>query len=97
MDSQGVDGDAQLLEVASKHTLQLNAEQIKAILYLNYLKDIYLTNEKEKVALNEFIKTYVQYTSHNSSQGFITEILGAISFRRFINENTLKINVGKNA
>lgn len=96
MEAESIDGDAQLLEVASKHTLQLDGMQIKALLYIEMFSSLYLTKESEKNALENFKKNYIRYTSHCASQPFIERVLAAISFRRFINENTLKVNIDKN-
>jgi len=92
-----IDGDAQLLEVASKHTLQLNGEQIKVILYVDHIMELMEFPQVEKTAWANFKKNYILYTSHNNSQPFIQQVLGHISLRRFINENTLKVSVDKNA
>jgi len=96
-EGSSVDGDAQLLEVASKHTLQLTGQQIKAILYVDHIFELGNFEEKEKRAWENFKKNYITYTSHNNSQPFIQQVLGHISLRRFINENTLKVSVDKNA
>lgn len=87
-------GDEELLKVASKHTLQLTGKQIKCLLYLKiYISK--LSDQLEKDTLNSFIEDYVLWKSYNNSQGFIMTALDNISLRRFINENSLKVNIDK--
>jgi len=106
-DAGGVDADAQLLEIASEHTLQLNGEQIKAILYIDHIfssGEIMWREEPEKLAAwglqkqiwEKMKKDYIKYTRFNDSKNFMAALVESVAYRKLLNENTLKVNIGKN-
>lgn len=85
--------EAEIVDIAQKYSLQLNIRQIKAILYLNYIKNDLKNNDKAKI--EEFIKKYIELKIHNASASFIIKILENIALKKFINEDTFKININK--
>lgn len=90
-------GEEELLRIASKFSLQLSANQIKIISYLEYIA--YLCEEKElytqQKQLIQFSENYKLMKQHNNSEAFVMRALDSISLRKLINENTLKIDIAK--
>jgi len=104
-ESGGVDADAQLLEIASEHTLQLNGDQIKRILYIDHVfeggMNIFegenlLRWQSQKRIWENMKKDYIKYTRFNDSKNFIATLVESVAYRKLLNENTLKVNIGKN-
>jgi len=95
----GVGGDEELLKVASQYALVLKGKQIKVLLWLKVKIELYkLGNEMEKkraVVLETYVKQYIEWKSYHNAQNFIMRALDNISLRRFINENSLKVNIDK--
>lgn len=87
-------GDEELLKVASKHAMQLTARQIRCLNYINWWADT-TTVESDRVALRNFIIKFLEYKQNNNSANFVMVALNSISLRRFLNENSVKVNVEK--
>lgn len=101
-------GEEELLRIASDYALQINAKQIKCLLYLVHwadkmneigakqtkpeLKSYYFWQGK---TLGEFVYKWLDWKKHNNSDVFVMRALDSISLRKFINENTLKVNIEK--
>lgn len=101
-------GEEELLRIASDYALQINAHQIKCLLYLSHwsikfrmaaaaqkneqVKSYYLWQAD---TLQEFVYKWLDWKKHNNSDVFVMRALDSISLRKFINENTLKVNIEK--
>lgn len=88
-------GDEGLLKIASQYSLQMSGYQIKGMLMLKLCGIIMNEQEPEKTIpgwLAEQFKTLKQY---NKSAPFVMRSLDSISLRKFIGENTFKVNVDK--
>lgn len=101
-------GEEELLRIASDYALQINAKQIKCLLYLIHwvdklqimadkvdqpkIKQYYLWQSR---TVNEFVYKWLDWKKHNNSDVFVMRALDSISLRKFINENTLKVNIEK--
>jgi len=93
-----LDTNQQLLEIASKHTLQLTAQQKKRLIYLKR-EDTLLEYGGYQIyaeSLRNFVDEFLKYTSYQNSQRFMIEALRQISYNNLLNANTLKVNVDKN-
>lgn len=101
-------GEEELLRIASDYALQINAHQIKLLLYLEHRASQYrqmaaLPQFKAKAAwyewqanyLTTFVFRWLDLKRHNNSDVFVMRGLDSISLRKFINENTLKVNIEK--
>jgi len=87
-------GEEELLRIASQHAMQLSAPQIKALLYLKKLA--YDAPEgKFKVWLHAFYDGYIELKRNNNSDIFVMKALEHIALRKFINENSIKVNIEK--
>ena len=87
-------GEEELLETASKFSLQLSARQIRLILIIQDAR-LKLLGKTENERLEAFITKYEELKRYNHSDRYIVAILDAISIRRLINENTLKVDLEK--
>ncbi len=100
-------GEEELLRIASNYSLQITAKQIKCLLYLEHKAKMFealanATEGPEKVKylyifnyLHEFVRRWLELKEHNNSDVFVMRALDSISLRKFINENTLKVNIEK--
>lgn len=87
-------GEEELLRIASQHAMQLSAPQIKALLYLKKLA--YDAPEgKYKNWLHDFYDQYIELKRNNNSDIFVMKALEHIALRKFINENSIKVNIEK--
>jgi len=89
-------GEEELLRIASTYSRQIDSSQILCLLYLEYratqLKD---THEISAQLLHSFVDRWLELKQYNNSASFVVRALETISLRKFINENSLKINVAK--
>jgi len=84
-------GEEELLRIAADYSLQLTAPQIKALLYLEWC--IPKLSDSEKMKVRHFIDRWLQLKRNNNSDMFVMKALDFISLRRFINENSMKVNI----
>lgn len=100
-------GEEELLRIASDYALQIKASQFRLLLYLKHkasafeLASRYSTGgrklqfEYAASYLRQFVMDWLEYKKHNNSDVFVMRALDSISLRKFINENTLKVNIEK--
>lgn len=99
-------GEEELLRIASDYALQINAHQIKLLLYLEHRASMFraladrLPEKKvwylwQADYLTTFVFRWLDLKRHNNSDIFVMRGLDSISLRKFINENTLKVNIEK--
>jgi len=86
-------GEEELLRIASKHAMQLSAAQIKVLLYLEWQAVTY--PEPYRTQIQTFIGRYLELKQNNNSDIFVMKALEHISLRKFINENSMKVNIEK--
>jgi len=84
-------GEEELLRIASVYSRQLSARQIKAVLYLEWVA----RDHEEKVRIRAFVDKWMELKQYNNSDIFVMKALEFISLRKFINENTMKVNIEK--
>lgn len=100
-------GEEELLRIASNYSLQITAKQIKCLLFLEHKAKMFrelelATKGNEHIKykfiadyLHEFVWRWLELKQHNNSDIFVMRALDSISLRKFINENTLKVNIEK--
>lgn len=99
-------GEEELLRIASDYALQISAAQIKCLIYLKYRAEQFLALAKRQPKyaafyqwqagyLSAFVDKWLDLKKHNNSDIFVMRALDSISLRKFINENTLKVNIEK--
>jgi len=86
-------GEEELLRIASTYSRQFSAKQIKVLLYLEWHHTRY--PEPMKKRIRAFIDEYLRLKQYNNSDGFVMKALEHISLRRFLNENSMKVNIEK--
>lgn len=101
-------GEEELLRIASDYALQIKANQFRLLLYIEhkassfelgakYAKNRMMKAKFEYAAtyLHTFVQRWLELKKHNNSDVFVMRALDSISLRKFINENTLKVNIEK--
>jgi len=86
-------GEEELLRIASTYSRQFSSKQIKVLLYLEWSIPIYPPDTQKRI--RKFIDRYLELKQYNNSDGFVMKALEHISLRKFINENTMKVNIEK--
>jgi len=86
-------GEEEMLRIAAKYSRQLNARQIKVLLFLQWAS--VLTSEVEAKAIRSFVDRWLEWKQFHNSDIFVMRALENISLRRFINENSMKVNIEK--
>lgn len=86
-------GEEELLRLASTFSRQISAVQIRAILVLEHLA--FGSSDQVKAKIAHLITRWVELKQYNNSDTFVMRALDSISLRKFINENTMKIDVKK--
>lgn len=86
-------GEEELLRIASNYSRQISGAQMRILLYLEDLAQS--LNEKKAKRLQHFLTKWLEYKQYNNSDIFVMKALEHISLRKFINENTLKVNIEK--
>jgi len=91
-------GEEELLRIASRYSLQLSAHQIRLLLFLEQKAWHMADSEKfpqTSKRLRNFVQRYLELKQHNQSDIFVMKALEFISLRKFLNENSLKVNIEK--
>jgi len=93
-------GEEELLRIASQYSLQITAKQIRLLLYLEWTADEYENSESETkkimaIKLRNFVKRWLELKQNNNSDMFVMKALEFISLRRFLNENSFKVDIKK--
>lgn len=87
---KGGSGEEELLRIASTYSRQITPQQIKAILLLNYANSFLKTD-----ILKDFCDKWLELQQFNNSATFVMRALESISLKKFIGDQTFKINVDK--
>lgn len=86
-------GEEELLRIASTYSRQITSEQIKCLLFLKVRAETLA--EKPRKILEKFVDGWLELKQFNNSDMFVMKALEFISLRKFLNENTFKVNVEK--
>lgn len=86
-------GEEELLRIASNYSRQITARQIRALVYLELIAEV--SDDLTKRLINRFIEKWLELKRYNNSDIFVMKALEFISLRKFINENTMKLNINK--
>jgi len=86
-------GEEELLRIASTYSRQFSAKQIKVLLYIEWWSKLYPL--ETQIRLRAFIDRYLELKQYNNSDGFVMKALEYIALRKFIGENTMKVNIEK--
>jgi hypothetical protein len=86
-------GEEEMLRIASTYSQQITAPQIRLLLFLK-LRSLEC-EVSDAVKIDTFVREWLELKRYNNSAPFVMRALESISLRRFINENTMKVNVQK--
>jgi hypothetical protein len=87
-------GEEELLRVASKYSMQLTTAQMKCLLYLKWWGNL-SGDPVQKMALDEFCQRWLELKEYNNSASFIMRVIDFISLRRFLTEQSFKVDIQK--
>jgi hypothetical protein len=89
-------GEEELLRVASKYSLQIRAKQIRCLLFL---EDRAATLQSKDASaaqrLRRFVSRWLELKEFNQSDVFVMKALEYVSLRKFLNENSFKVDIQK--
>jgi len=90
-------GEEELLRIASTYSRQISAAQIRCLLYLEQQAALYAAEGRavESEYLYSFVTRWLELKQYNNSDAFVMRALEFISLRKFLNENSMKVNVQK--
>lgn len=89
-------GEEEMLRIASEFSLQLDADQIRAILWLEmFAKRLGRVLPEEGRWLANWCAEWRKLKKNNHSDQFMVAIMDKISLRKFFNEQTFKVNIDK--
>lgn len=90
-------GEEELLRVASKYSMQLTTAQMKCLLYIDWcaMKAESINNRILAEALRNFIKKWLEFKEYNNSAPFIMRVIDFISLRRFLTDQSFKVDIKK--
>lgn len=86
-------GEEELLRIASTFSMQISTRQMKALLWLEWASGNE-TPERQK-QIQRFIDRWLYLKQFNGSDLFVMRALDSISLRKFIGENSFKVNIEK--
>lgn len=86
-------GEEELLRIASNYSRQMTAEQIKGLALLKFVSR--WAPDYVAAALDEFTTSWVEMKQWNNSALFVMRALDSISLKKFLGENSIKVNVEK--
>jgi len=91
-------GEEELLRVASKYSMQLTTAQMKCLLYVVWQADKFefaYNDSKTAETLRNFVKKWLEFKEYNNSAPFIMRVIDFISLRRFLTEQSFKVDIKK--
>lgn len=86
-------GEEELLRIASNYSMQLTAKQMRCLLYLEW--HMPKLTEPRKAQVRHFVDRWLALKQNNNSDLFVMKALEHVSLRKFITENTMKVNIEK--
>jgi len=86
-------GEEELLRIASQYSRQMDSRQIRSLCRLKAFS--IKCEPKIKEQIDVFVDYWINLKQYNRSNSYIMYALDSISLRKFINENTMKVNVMK--
>lgn len=86
-------GEEELLRIASQYSRQVDMRQIRCLCRLKAFS--ILCDSKIKDQIDVFVDYWINLKQYNRSNSFIMYALDSIALRKFVNENTMKVNVMK--
>jgi len=87
-------GEEELLRIASRYSMQLTASQIKVLLWLEWAADTQAP-PTQRAWIHAFVGRWLSLKENNNSDVFVMKALEYISLRKFLNENSFKVNIEK--
>lgn len=86
-------GEEELLKIAARFSRQLTARQMRCIIKLK--AHMQLAGDKTRRTLEAIVSEFLELKQYHNSNLYVMRALDSVALRRFINENSVKINVQK--
>lgn len=95
-DSVSAGGEEEMLRIASEFSLQLDADQIRAILFLEmFSARLAVILPEEGKWLKNWCSEWRKLKKNNHSDQFMVAIMDRISLRKYFNDQTFRVNIDK--
>lgn len=78
--------DDNMLALVDRHTLQLDGDQLRELMFLHHLNNPHI---------EKFLAKYIEYKHHIDSKETILEALSALAFKKFVSLFRININATK--
>jgi hypothetical protein len=92
--AQSASGDQELLKVAADFASQYSGEQMKILCFIHGLVSARPDSNFAK-KISPVLAKYVEYKRNHDSAMYVMAALDSIALRKFVNENTMKVNIMK--
>ena len=92
--AQSASGDQELLKVASEFAPQFTGPQIKTLCFVQGLIASRPTSPFA-MKMRPIIEKFIEYKRNHNSAMYVMQALDSIALRKFVNENTMKVNIQK--
>lgn len=92
--SQSGTGEEELLRIASKYSLQLSGAQLRTLTICSMIYNQVPDHPNSK-ALRGIVEKWLEMKQYHGSNLYVMRALDSIALRRFVNENSVKVNVQK--
>jgi len=87
-------GEEELLRIAAKFSVQISGRQMRCLVKIQgHLEQ---ASVKTKTALIAMVAKWFELKQYHNSNIYVMRALDSIALRKFVNENTFKVNVQKN-
>jgi len=86
-------GDEELLRIATNYSRQLSSKQIKCLMFLKFSSNFVSLSTQQ--VLENFIGSWLELKQYNNSDAFVMRALAELSLKKFLGENSIKVNVEK--
>lgn len=89
-------GEEELLRIASNYSRQLTSPHMKLILWLeDHALAVHGIAPEWTKRVQNFVARWLELKQYNHSDVFVMKALEFISLRRFLNENSFKVDIKK--
>lgn len=92
--AQSASGDQELLRLAADFAPQYSGQQMKTLCYLASLFAARPESNFTK-KIQPVVAKFIEYKRNHNSNMYVMAALDSIALRKFVNDNTMKVNVMK--
>lgn len=87
-------GEEELLRIATKFSVQMTAQQMRTLMICQMIAEREPNHRNAKMLTN-ITSRWLEMKQYHGSMLYVMRALDSIALRRFVNENSVKVNVQK--